>query len=442
MKYFGTDGIRGLANKKITPELSLKVGLGIGELLTNKEQKKVVIGNDSRISSQMIENAISAGLLSKGVDVYRVGVLPTPAISHIVQENNFDFGIMISASHNPFGDNGIKIFGPDGLKIIGEQELEIENTIDNDEKQERPLNEELGQEYIATELVKGYKDNLINSIKVGKKLKVALDLANGATSNVAKEIFEQAGCEVITIGDTPNNININDKVGSTYPKTLSEFMANQGGFDLGFAFDGDGDRVIAFDNNGNILDGDYILYLLGKAYANNGKLENNTVVATVMANLGFMKAMEELNINVDVVSVGDKYVMESMFTNNFNLGGEQSGHIIIKHLGKTGDGILAALQIVEVVSNATESVTQLTAGMEKFPQTLINVKVNDKTKVMESKDLNDEIAQVEKVLEGNGRVLVRASGTEELVRVMVEAKTQEQADDSANKIVNYIKANY
>ena len=442
-KYFGTDGIRGIAGESLTADLSFKVGKALGKLLTEKkEHPKVVIGRDTRISCDMIEQALTAGLTSTGVNVMTVGTIPTPAIAYLTKTIETDSGIMISASHNPYQDNGIKIFGPDGFKLTDEQELEIESLIDNSEQIKNASFEKIGKLYGGSELSQKYVQHIKQSISGDlSNIKIALDCANGATTGVAPYIFGDLEADIETIGCQPNGININDNVGSTKIDTISAFV-KENNVDVGFAFDGDGDRVLAVDANGNIVDGDKIMFILAKHLKEQGELKDNMVVSTVMSNIGFYKAIEENGLQSVKTAVGDRYVVEEMRNNNYSLGGEQSGHIILMNYATTGDGILTAVKLANIIKSTEKSLEELASEVSIYPQKLVNIKVIDKKAAMEDSEILAECEKVEKELEGNGRILLRASGTENLIRVMVEASSDELTDKYCEQVAKIVREKF
>lgn len=442
-KYFGTDGIRGIAGESLTADLSFKVGKALGKLLTEKkEHPKVIIGRDTRISCDMIEHALSAGLTSTGVHVMTVGIIPTPAIAYLTKTIETDSGIMISASHNPYQDNGIKIFGPDGFKLTDEQELEIEHLIDNSDEIKNASFEKIGKLYGANELSQKYVQHIKQSISEDlSRIKIALDCANGATTGVAPFIFGDLEADIETIGCQPNGININDNVGSTKINTIVEFVKNND-VDMGFAFDGDGDRVLAVDAKGNIVDGDKIMFILAKHLKNQGELKDNMVVSTVMSNIGFYKAIDEHGLQSVKTAVGDRYVVEEMRNNDYSLGGEQSGHIILMNYATTGDGILTAVKLADIIKSSGKSLEELANEVSIYPQKLVNIKVVDKKTAMEDSEILDECKKVEKELEGNGRILLRASGTENLIRVMVEASSDELTDKYCEQVARIVREKF
>ena len=442
-KYFGTDGIRGIAGESLTADLSFKVGKALGKLLTEKkEHPKVVIGRDTRISCDMIEQALTAGLTSTGVNVMTVGTIPTPAIAYLTKTIETDSGIMISASHNPYQDNGIKIFGPDGFKLTDEQELEIESLIDNSEQIKNASFEKIGKLYGGSELSQKYVQHIKQSISGDLSgINIALDCANGATTGVAPYIFGDLEADIETIGCQPNGININDNVGSTKIDTISAFV-KENNVDVGFAFDGDGDRVLAVDANGNIVDGDKIMFVLAKHLKEQGELKDNMVVSTVMSNIGFYKAIEENGLQSVKTAVGDRYVVEEMRKNDYSLGGEQSGHIVLMNYATTGDGILTAVKLANIIKSTGKSLEELASEVSIYPQKLVNIKVIDKKAAMEDSEILAECEKVEKELEGNGRILLRASGTENLIRVMVEASSDELTDKYCEQVAKIVREKF
>lgn len=442
-KYFGTDGIRGIAGESLTADLSFKVGKALGKLLTEKkEHPKVVIGRDTRISCDMIEHALTAGLTSTGVNVMTVGTIPTPAIAYLTKTIETDSGIMISASHNPYQDNGIKIFGPDGFKLTDEQELEIESLIDNSEQIKNASFDKIGKVYSGNELTQKYIQHIKQSITGDlSDIKIALDCANGATTGVAPFIFGDLEADIETIGCQPNGININDNVGSTKIETISEFV-KENNVDVGFAFDGDGDRVLAVDAKGNIVDGDKIMFILAKHLKEQGELKDNMVVSTVMSNIGFYKAIEENGLQSVKTAVGDRYVVEEMRKNDYSLGGEQSGHIVLMNYATTGDGILTAVKLADIIKTSGKSLEELASEVNIYPQKLVNIKVVDKKTAMEDSEILAECEKVEKELEGNGRILLRASGTENLIRVMVEASSDELTDKYCEQVAKIVREKF
>ncbi|MBD1382463.1 phosphoglucosamine mutase [Metabacillus arenae] len=441
-KYFGTDGVRGVANSELTPELAFKVGRFGGYVLTkDKERPKVLIGRDTRVSGHMLEGALVAGLLSIGAEVMRLGVISTPGVSYLTKVLGAQAGVMISASHNPVQDNGIKFFGPDGFKLSDEQEFEIEDLMDQEsDTLPRPVGENLGQVNDYFEGGQKYIQFLKQTVDEDfTGIHVALDCAHGATSSLATHLFADLDADVSTIGTSPNGLNINAGVGSTHPETLAAFLKEKGA-DIGLAFDGDGDRLIAIDEKGNIVDGDQIMFVCAKHLKEEGRLKQDTVVSTIMSNLGFYKALAANDIHSKQTAVGDRYVVEEMKKNDYNLGGEQSGHIIFLEHNTTGDGLLTALQLVNIMKLTGKPISELAGEMRKFPQLLVNVKVTDKHHVTENEKVKHVIETVEGEMNGNGRILVRPSGTEPLVRVMAEAPTEEECKQYVDRIVEVVKA--
>lgn len=441
-KYFGTDGVRGVANTELTPEFAFKLGRVGGYVLTKdaKERPKVLIGRDTRISGEMLEGALVAGLLSIGAEVMRLGVISTPGVAYLTRVMNAQAGVMISASHNPVQDNGIKFFGPDGFKLTDAQEDEIEALLDAvQDTLPRPTGGDIGsvsdyfeggQKYIS--YLKQTVDEEFDTIHV------ALDCAHGATSQLATHLFADLEADISTMGATPNGLNINEGVGSTHPEKLAEFVLERGA-DIGLAFDGDGDRLIAVDEKGQIVDGDQIMFIIGKYLNSKGRLKKNTIVSTVMSNMGFYKAVEENSMTSVQTAVGDRYVVEEMRANDYNVGGEQSGHIVFLDYNTTGDGLLTGIQLVNIMKATGKKLSELASEMTIFPQQLVNVRVTDKHAVTQNEKVAAVIAQVEAEMAGNGRVLVRPSGTEPLVRVMVEAATIEDCAIYVNRIAEAVK---
>ncbi|OIJ21583.1 phosphoglucosamine mutase [Anaerobacillus alkalidiazotrophicus] len=440
-KYFGTDGVRGVANTELTPELAFKLGRYGGFVLTkNTEKPKVLIGRDTRISGHMLEGALVAGLLSIGAEVMRLGVISTPGVAYLTKALSAHAGVMISASHNPVEDNGIKFFGPDGFKLLDDQELEIEKLLDQvDDQLPRPTGGNVGQLNDYFEGGQKYLQFLKQTVDEDfSGIHIALDCAHGAASSLAPHLFADLEADISTLGTNPNGLNINDGVGSTHPETLAKFVLDKRA-DIGLAFDGDADRLIAVDENGNIVDGDQIMYICAKYFKEKGRLKHQTVVSTVMSNLGFYKAVEAIGIAAQQTAVGDRYVMEEMRKGGYNLGGEQSGHIIFLDYNTTGDGMLSALQLVNIMKVTQKSLSELASEIKKYPQKLVNVKVANKQDLMTNNVINEEIRRVEQTMNGNGRILVRPSGTEPLVRVMAEAPTQDLCDQYVQEIVDVVK---
>lgn len=440
-KYFGTDGVRGIANQELTPELAFKLGRCGGYVLTkdSEEKPRILVGRDTRISGEMLEGALIAGILSVGVEVMRLGVISTPGVAYLTKASGAQAGVMISASHNPVEDNGIKFFGSDGFKLLDAQEDEIEALLDSEDELPRPVGGEIGQVMDYYEGGQKYLQHLKQTIDQDfDGVKIVLDCAHGATSPLASHLFADLEADIMAIGSSPDGLNINDGYGSTNPDKLRETVIEQGA-DLGLAFDGDGDRLIAVDEKGNIVDGDKIMFICGSYYKKQGRLKKDTVVTTIMSNIGLYRAFDELEISTVKTKVGDRYVMEEMRKNGYNLGGEQSGHIIFLDHNTTGDGMLSALQLVNVMQETGKSLSELAGDMTKFPQELKNVRVTDKSAVTDNEKVKDEIDRVEAELGDKGRVLVRPSGTEPVVRVMVEAPTKEDCEKYVNQVVEVIE---
>ncbi|AGM98569.1 phosphoglucosamine mutase [Streptococcus iniae] len=443
-KYFGTDGVRGEANVELTPELAFKLGRFGGYVLSQHETERprVFVARDTRISGEMLESALIAGLLSVGIEVYKLGVLATPGVSYLVRTEKASAGVMISASHNPALDNGIKFFGNDGFKLADDQELEIEALLDADtDNLPRPSAEGLGTLVDYPEGLRKYEKFLVSTGLALDGMKVALDTANGAASVSARDIFLDLEAEITVIGEEPNGLNINDGIGSTHPEKLQELVIESGS-DIGLAFDGDSDRLIAVDENGQIVDGDKIMFIIGKYLSEKGMLAKNTIVTTVMSNLGFHKALDEHGINKAITAVGDRYVVEEMRQSEFNLGGEQSGHVIIMDYNTTGDGQLTAIQLTKVMKETGRSLSDLASDVTIYPQKLVNIRVENsmKEKAMEVPEIAAIIGKMEEEMQGNGRILVRPSGTEPLLRVMAEAPTDEAVDYYVDTIADVVRS--
>jgi phosphoglucosamine mutase len=440
---FGTDGIRGLANRDLTAELALDVAVAAAHILveTNPDKShrpKAVVGQDSRASGEFLEAAVVAGLTSAGVDVYRVGVLPTPAIAHLVAESGADLGVMISASHNPAPDNGIKLFSRGGGKLDDAIEAAIEARIG--EPWERPTGNGVGRAIVDESARERYLKHLLSSVKTPLKgLKIVVDCANGAASTVSPEAYRRAGAEVISIFDSPNGWNINDGCGSTHLEELRAAVLRESA-DFGVAHDGDADRVLAIDADGDVIDGDVIMTILARGFKAAGALKGETIVATVMSNLGFFHAMKAAGISVETTAVGDRYVLEKMNEKGFSLGGEQSGHLIMRDFATTGDGTLTALALAQEVVKSGKTLQELASEMVRFPQVLVNVKNVAKDKLDGSAPIKAAVAAAEAKLGEHGRVLLRASGTEPLVRVMVEAQSDNLASEIANDLAKVVQA--
>lgn len=436
MKYFGTDGFRGRANEGLNVDHAYKIGRFIGWYYGAKQARKarIIIGKDTRRSSYMFESALVSGLVASGADAYMLHVIPTPGVSYEVVDGAFDCGVMITASHNPFTDNGIKLVNKDGYKMDEDVLEQVEAYIDGEIDVPLATGDGIGRTVDYMQGRNRYISSLIASCGFSLQgLKIGLDCANGAASSVARPVFDALGAETHVINNAPNGLNINVDCGSTHIDQLQRFVV-QNGLDVGFAYDGDADRCLAVDERGHVVDGDLILYVCGTYLNKYGRLAKQTVVTTVMSNFGLFKAFDDAGLSYEKTNVGDKYVYACMNENEYSLGGEQSGHIIFGDLAKTGDGILTSLRIMEVLRAEREKLSELTRPVTLYPQQLVNVRVTDKEAAMQSPKVNDAVAAAEKFLEGNGRVLVRASGTEPLVRVLAEAPTDELCQQ-ANQIV-------
>jgi phosphoglucosamine mutase len=441
-KYFGTDGFRGEANVKLTVEHAFKVGRYLGWYYGRDHKAKIVIGKDTRRSSYMFEYALAAGITASGADAYLLHVTTTPSVSYVVRTEGFDCGIMISASHNPFHDNGIKVINGLGHKLEAEVEEKIEKYIDG-EIGELPLatGEAIGRTIDFAAGRNRYIGYLISlPTRSFKNMRVGLDCSNGSASAIAKSVFDALGAKTYVINNQPDGTNINTDCGSTHIHVLQQFVREQH-LDVGFAYDGDADRCIAVDENGNVVDGDLILYVCGKYMMEQNALYDNTIVTTVMSNLGLYKACDKIGMKYEKTAVGDKYVYENMTQNGFQLGGEQSGHIIFSKHATTGDGILTSLKIMEVILEKKASLATLASEVKIYPQLLQNLKVKDMDATLNHPDVVKAIAEVEEKLGSEGRILVRKSGTEPLLRVMVEALSDELCKEYVDHVIEAMKKN-
>lgn len=443
-KYFGTDGVRGEANKELTPELAFKLGRYGGYVLSQHEtddrRPRVLVGRDTRISGQLLENALIAGLLSVGIEVFQLGVISTPGVAYLTRVQKASAGVMISASHNPAQDNGIKFFGNDGFKLVDEQEAEIEALLDAAEDTlPRPSAEGLGTVDEFPEGLLKYSQFLRQTIPGDLEgITVCVDAANGATATSVNRLFADLETDFYTMGTSPNGLNINDGVGSTHPEKLAEFVVEKGA-DVGLAFDGDGDRVIAIDEQGNIVDGDKIMYICAKYLAEQKRLKQDTIVTTVMSNLGFHKAVEAIGLKDVITQVGDRYVVEEMRKNDYNFGGEQSGHMIFLDFNTTGDGMLSGIQLLNIMKQTGKKLSELAGEVTIYPQKLVNTRVTDKNGAMDVPAIRKIVEETEAEMNGEGRILVRPSGTEPLLRVMAEAPTTEKVDYYVDKIAAVVR---
>lgn len=443
-KYFGTDGVRGVANVELTPELAFKLGRCGGYVLSQHEDSdhrpKVLVGRDTRMSGQLLENALVAGLLSVGIEVFTLGVISTPGVAYLTRVQKASAGVMISASHNPAEDNGIKFFGSDGFKLVDEQEAEIEALLDAPKDTlPRPSAEGLGTVEEFPEGLLKYSQFLEQTITGDLSgVTVCIDAANGATATSVNRLFADLETDFYTMGTSPNGLNINDGVGSTHPEKLAEFVVEKGA-DAGLAFDGDGDRVIAVDELGNIVDGDKIMYICAKYLAAKKRLKQDTIVTTVMSNLGFHKAVEAIGLKDVITQVGDRYVVEEMRKNDYNFGGEQSGHMVFLDFNTTGDGMLSGIQLLSIMKETGKKLSELASEVTIYPQKLVNIRVTDKNGDMEVPAIKAVIEEAEKEMNGEGRILVRPSGTEPLLRVMAEAPTDELVNYYVDKIAAVVE---
>jgi len=449
-KLFGTDGIRGIANAEpLTAEMTVRLGRAAAYFFKKKKNKighhRIVIGKDTRLSGYMFEGALTAGICSMGVDVLMVGPMPTPAIAFLTRSFRADAGVVISASHNPFEDNGIKFFSEDGFKLPDDYEMEIERLIYSGEIDNvRPTGEGLGKAFRIDDAEGRYIEFVKNSIPKGldfEGLKVVVDCANGAAYKITPTVLRELGADIITIGDKPDGLNINLKCGSLHPETLQRLVKEHNAH-IGLAHDGDADRLIMVDEKGDLVDGDKVLAMCAIEFKRSGRLSHDTLVATVMSNFGLDIALKDAGIRVVRTQVGDRYVMEEMIKNNYNLGGEQSGHVIFLDYNTTGDGLITALQVLTLMQKSGKRLSELASCMKTFPQKLVNIKVREKKPLDTLDDFNKVIRESEKKLEGRGRIVVRYSGTETLLRIMVEGETYEEivqiietVSDAVNKYI-------
>lgn len=438
-RLFGTDGVRGEANKGLTPELAFRLGkAGAYVLGKGQEKAKILIGKDTRISGDMLEAALAAGICSMGVDVLRLGVLPTPGIAYLTRSLGGNAGVVISASHNSFEDNGIKFFDGRGFKLSDEIESEIEDALEYIDRVETPSGSGIGRVIEVENAADGYMHFLKNTATDLKGLKVVVDCANGAAYQVGPTVLAELGAEVIPFFNQPDGININVNCGSTHPEALARAVLENGA-DIGLAFDGDADRMMAVDEHGTIIDGDFIMVICALAFKEQGKLTKDTLVVTVMSNMGLHKALKDAGINILETKVGDRYVMEKLLETGTVLGGEQSGHIIFLEHNTTGDGLLSALQLLSILQAKGTKLSELAAQMQRFPQVLVNTKVNDKEKILTNEVVRAKIEEVQKYLGDNGRILVRPSGTESLIRVMLEGPDQDELQELADEVVEVVR---
>ena len=443
-RLFGTDGVRGVANKDLTCELAMKLGRAAAAVLTNKSTRhpRVIIGKDTRLSSDMLENAMAAGLCSVGASVVLLGVVPTPAVAYLVEKYKADAGIMISASHNAYEYNGIKIFSGDGFKLPDDLEERIESLILGEAPLPAvPADSDLGTVETAPNALRDYIDHVKSTVHFSLDgLEIALDCANGSSAMTAETLFTELGAKVHMLANEPNGVNINDGCGSTHMESLVEYVKTHR-VDAGIAFDGDADRCLAVDENGEPVDGDFIMAICGLDMKSRGKLNKNCIVGTIMTNLGFIKFCEANGIHFEATKVGDRYVLEEMLLENYSFGGEQSGHVIFRDFATTGDGQLTAAQLLSIMKRREAKLSSMTTVMERYPQTMKNIRVSPEGKLAFYTDpkVKQAIDAATKTLAGNGRVIVRPSGTEPLLRVMVEGENEEQISDLANQVADVLR---
>ena len=442
-RLFGTDGVRGIANKELTIELAMQLGqCGAYAITKGKQNATIIVGKDTRISGDLLESALIAGILSTGCNVLKVGVIPTPAIAKLIKKMDADAGVMISASHNPVAFNGIKFFNHLGLKLSDDLEDEIESLIESDQAIELPQGLDLGSVKDYPHAEEDYIEYVLSTLKgmTFEGLKLAMDCANGAAFDVAPRTFNKLDAKVYSIHHEPDGTNINENCGSTHLGDLQKFVKVVGA-DVGLAFDGDADRLLAIDENGDVVDGDKIMAICGKYLNDENELSKSTVVSTVMSNLGFDIALKENGLKTVKTKVGDRYVLEEMLKNGYELGGEQSGHIIFLKHNTTGDGLLTAVQLIRVMKATGKKLSELASIMNVYPQVLKNAKVSNlkKEHYMDDPIISEKVKEVETAFHGNGRVLIRPSGTEPLVRVMIEGKDQDELESVASMLVSLIE---
>ncbi|MBM7869664.1 phosphoglucosamine mutase [Clostridium pascui] len=442
-RMFGTDGVRGIANQELTSRLAYDLGRAGAHILTEGTHKpKILVGMDTRISGHMLESALVAGILSVGAEAVCVGIVPTPAIAYLTRKYGADAGVVISASHNPVEYNGIKFFNKNGYKLSDDLEDKIQAVIEeNFEGVPSPIGENIGRKIVEEAAIEDYIEFAKSTIDTNLKgLKVALDCANGAAYETAVQTFRALGAEVVVINNDPDGFNINKNCGSTHPEELMDYVVKKG-CDLGLAFDGDADRCLAVDENGKLINGDFIMSICGKHMKDTGKLDKDTIVITVMSNLGMHIAMKREGINFITTKVGDRYVLEEMVKDGYKIGGEQSGHIIFLDYNTTGDGLITGLQLSAIIKNTGKKLSELASVMKELPQVLVNARIpNDKKDIyITDEEIASEIKGIEDKMKGNGRVLIRPSGTEPLVRVMLEGEDQSEIDEIAHSLAKLIE---
>lgn len=443
-KYFGTDGVRGIANKFLTPELAFNLAKAGGHVLKNLKNNKgknlAVIGTDTRISKDMLKSALIAGFTSAGFDCIDIGVIPTPGIAYLTRYYDASCGVVVSASHNPMEYNGIKFFNHEGFKLADEIEEEIENHLGEKEFVESISGEKIGKLLDINDATMIYEEFIINSLKTDLKgYKVVLDTSNGASYKIAPSVFKKLGAEVIVTSNKPDGVNINLDCGSTNTKNLQKTVVENSA-DIGLAYDGDADRLIAVDEKGNIIDGDKVMLIIARYLKEKNMLNNNKLVVTVMSNLGLFKSAEKLGIDLEVTKVGDRYVLENMLENGYSIGGEQSGHIILLKHNTTGDGILTSLFLTHILKERNEKASELAKIMKVYPQVLVNVKVKDEYKegYKKIKEVTEKIKEIEEKLDSEGRVLIRPSGTEPVIRIMIEGNEEDYIMNLAEDLASII----
>lgn len=439
-RLFGTDGVRGIANEELTAALAYKLGLYSGSIFKKKNKKGVLIGRDTRLSGQMLKSALAAGYMAAGLDVVDLGITPTPAVAYLVKKHQYTAGAVISASHNPFEYNGIKIFDQNGFKLTDEEEDLIEVMIKENREVILASHENIGTMRDGRDLDREYEEYLIHLGGDFTGLKIALDCGNGALYEMASRVLEEMGAEVVSINNKPNGRNINDKCGSTNPELLTELVVESGA-DLGFSFDGDADRVIAADEKGRLMNGDHMLAIFATALMKKGQLKDNTIVGTVMTNMGLDVYLESIGVKVIKTAVGDRYVLEEMIKDGFSVGGEQSGHIIFLDYNSTGDGLATGIHLAKAIKELGKEPSELNNLMEDYPQVLINAQVENskKYKYLEYPRVKKEIEKIEEEFGKTGRVVIRPSGTEPLVRVMIEGVDQEEITRVARDLADLIE---
>lgn len=442
-KLFGTDGIRGIANLELTPELAYEVGRAAGYVLSKNQKGKIVVGQDTRLSGDLLKTALVSGLMSIGLDVEIAGVIPTPGIAYLTRTGEYLAGVVISASHNPFEHNGIKFFSSDGYKLPDRIEEQIEDLIFDEAKiYKSATHGEVGTMTNNEDLLLKYKKYIIEIANVDLTgMKIAIDIGNGALYKIAQDVLEKLGAEVVAINDKPNGRNINDNCGSTNPHLIQQLVLETKA-DMGMSFDGDADRIIAVDEKGNIIDGDHILAICATYLKETGRLKNNTVVGTIMSNIGLKKYLNSIDVNLVQTKVGDRYILEEMIANDYCIGAEQSGHVVFLEYNTTGDGLATGLHLLEVAKKTNKKLSELNNLMISYPQVLVNAKVrNDlKNKYLSFPKVKEEIEKIEKEFDGAGRVVIRPSGTEPLVRVMIEGEDLDKLNQKARELADFIES--